>query len=45
MMPGMAKEAGTTEELKARALMRRAELMNCCKVQVKEIIFAELIYQ
>ena len=45
MMPGMAKEAGATEELKARALMRRAELMNCCKVQVKEIIFAELIYQ
>ena len=44
MMPGMAKEAGVTEELKARDPMRWVELMNCCKAQVEEIIFAELIY-
>ena len=44
MMPGMAKEAGATEELKVRDPMRWVELMNCCKAQVEEIIFAELIY-
>lgn len=44
MMPGMAKEAGATEELKARDSMRWVGLMNCCKAQVEEIIFAELIY-
>ena len=44
MMPGMAKEAGATEELKARDPMRWVGLMNCCKAQVEEIIFAELIY-
>ena len=44
MMPGMAKEAGATEDLKARDPMRWVGLMNCCKAQVKEIIFAELIY-
>ena len=43
MMPGMAKEAGATEELKARDPMRWVGLMNCCKAQVEEIIFAELI--
>ena len=41
MMPGMAKEAGATEDLKA---MRWVGLMNCCKAQVEEIIFAELLY-
>ena len=44
MMPGMAKEAGATEELKAHDPMRWVGLMNCCKAQVEEIIFAELIY-
>ncbi len=43
IMPGMAKEAGATEDLKARDPMRWVGLMNCCKTQVKEIIFAELI--
>ena len=36
MMPGMAKEAGATEDW--------VGLMNCCKAQVEEIIFAELIF-
>ena len=44
MMPDMAKEAGATEELKARDPMRWVWLMNCCKAQAEEIIFAELIY-
>ena len=44
MMPGVAKEAGATEELKTRDPMRWVGLMNCCKAQVEEIIFAELIY-
>ena len=44
MMPGMAKEAGATEDLKARDPMRWVGQMNCCKSQVEEIIFAELIY-
>ena len=44
MMPGMAREAGATEELKAHDPMRWVGLMNCCKAQVEEIIFAELIY-
>ena len=43
-MPGMAREAGATEELKARDPMRWVGLMNCCKAQVEEIIFNELIY-
>lgn len=44
MMPGMAKAAGATEELKACDPMRWVGLMNCCKAQVEEIIYAELIY-
>lgn len=44
MMPGMAKEAGATEELKARDPMAWVGLMNACKAQVEEIILAELIY-
>ena len=44
MMPGMAKEAGATEDLKARDPMRWVGLMNCCKAQVEEIISAELIF-
>ena len=38
MTPGMTKEAGATEDLKARAPMRWVGLMNCCKAQVEEII-------
>ena len=44
MMPGMAKEVGATEDLKGRDPMRWVGLMNCCKAQVEEIIFSELIY-
>ena len=44
MMPGMAKAAGATEELKARDPMRWVGLMNCRKAQVEEIIFVELVY-
>ena len=44
MMPDMAKEAGATAELKARDPMRWVGLMNCCKSQIEEIIFTELIY-
>ncbi len=44
LMPQFAKVAGATEDLKARDPMRWVGLMNCCKAQVEEIIFAELIY-
>ena len=44
LMLEMAKAAGATEDLKARDPMRWVGLMNCCKAQVEEIIFAELIY-
>ena len=39
----LAKAAGVTEELKARDQMAWVGLMNCCKAQVEEVIFAELI--
>ena len=39
----LAKAAGATEELKARDQMAWVGLMNCCKAQVEEVIFAELI--
>ena len=45
MMPDMAKAAGATEELKARDPMSWVGLMNNCKAQVEEIIFAELVYR
>lgn len=44
MMPDMTKAAGATEELKARDPMHWVGLMNCCKAQVEEMIFAEIIY-
>ena len=44
MMPGMARAAGATEELKARDQMAWVGLMNNCKAQVEEIIFTELVY-
>ena len=39
----LAKAAGVTEELKARDQMAWVGLMNCCKAQVEEVIFVELI--
>ena len=45
LLPQMMEAAGVTEELKARDQMAWVGLMNCCKAQVEEIIFAELIYQ
>ena len=44
MIPGMAKDAGATEELKARDPMSWVGLMNNCKARVEEIIFAALVY-
>ena len=44
LMPQFAKVAGATEDLKAHDPMRWVGLMNNCKAQVEEIIFAELIY-
>lgn len=44
LMPELAKAAGATEDLKARDPMHWVGLMNSCKAQVDEIIFAELIY-
>lgn len=44
MMPQMAKAAGVTEELKARDQLAWVGLMNCCKAQVEELIFSELVY-
>lgn len=44
MMEQMAKEAGATEELKARDQMKWVGLMNSLKAQVEEMIYSELIY-
>ena len=44
LVPQLAKAAGATEDLKAHDPMRWVGLMNNCKAQVEEIIFAELIY-
>ena len=44
MMPEMATATGATEELKAHDPMAWVGLMNSCKAQVEEIIFAELVY-
>ena len=43
MMPQLAKDAGATEELKARDPMQWVGLMNTCKAQAEEILLAELI--
>ena len=43
MMPQLAKDAGATEELKARDPMKWVGLMNTCKAQAEEILMAELI--
>ena len=39
-----AQRQGITEQLKAENQMEWVGRMNCCKAQVEEIIFAELIY-
>lgn len=44
MMPQLAKDAGATEQLKARDPMRWVGLMNTCKAQAEEILMAELIH-
>ena len=44
LMPELARTVGTTEALKASDPMRWVGLMNTCKAQAEEIIFAELIY-
>ena len=44
MMPQLAKDAGATEELKARDPMQWVGLMNTCKAQAEETLMAELIH-
>ena len=44
MIPGMARAAGATEELKTRDPLSWVGLINNCKARVEEIIFAELVY-
>ena len=44
MMPGLAKTAGATEQLKSSDPLKWVGLMNNCKAQAEEIILAELIY-
>ena len=44
MLPALAKSAGATQELKARDPLQWAGLMNSCKAQVEEIIYAQLVY-
>lgn len=43
MLPRMLEAAGITEELKARAPMRRVGLMNTQRAQAEEIVLDELI--
>ena len=44
MMSQLAKDAGATEDLKARDPMKWVGLMNTCKAQAEEAILNELIY-
>ena len=44
MMPELMTSAGVTEALKAADQMRWVGLMNTCKAEAEEVIFAELIY-
>ena len=44
MMPGLAKSAGATEDLKSSNPMKWAGLMNTCKAQAEEVILTELVY-
>ena len=45
LMPQLAKATGATEALKASDPMRWVGLINTCKAQAEDVIFAELIYQ
>ena len=44
LMSKMMRQNGVTESLKASDPMKWTGLMNSCKAQAEEIIFAELIY-
>ena len=44
MMPQLAKDAGATEDLKARDPMEWVGRMNSCKAQAEEMILNELVY-
>lgn len=44
LLPEMMKDAGVTEELKARDQMAWVGLMNNCIARAEEIILADLIY-
>ena len=44
LLPQLMKDAGVTEELKARDQMTWVGLVNNCREQADEIIMAELIY-
>lgn len=41
MMPELAKRAGAIKELKASASLKRAGLMNTCKVQAAKSILSD----
>ena len=44
LLPVLARNAGAMEALKASEPMKWVGLMNTCKAQAEEIIYAELIY-
>ena len=44
LMPKLAKEAGTTEQLKATDQLAWVGLMNNLKAQAEELILTELVY-
>ena len=44
IMPKLMKDAGVTEELKATDQLKWVGLLNACKSQAEEIVFAELVY-
>ncbi len=44
MMPELMKSAGATEELKRTNPLKWVGLINACKSQAEDIVFAELVY-
>ena len=44
LLPQLMKDAGVTEELKARDQMAWVGLVNNCQARVDEIILSELVY-
>ena len=44
MMPELMKSAGVTEEPKRMNPLKWVGLVNACKSQAEEIVFAELVY-